>query len=556
MSKAVLIIGWMFVPGLTGIADVTAEELDATRQSTLRGAVTPEREWWNLLHYKLEVEVQPETKSLVGTNHITLQAITAGSKLQIDLQPPLRITEVLQGDQALEFSREGNVTWVCLPAALQPGAQTTLAVRYSGQPAESQNPPWSGGLSWKKDSAGNDFIATSCQGIGASIWWPCKDHGYDEPEQGMQIDITVPESLTAVSNGRLLGSQHHADSKKTTYHWRVTQPIKNYCVNMNIGRYVHFAEKFVGERGELDLDYWVLESDREAAAKQFTQVPQTLEAFEYWFGPYPFYEDSYKLVQVPYLGMEHQSSVTYGNGFRNGYRGTDRSGTGVGLKFDFIIVHESAHEWWGNNISMRDVADMWIHESFANYAESLFVEYFFTQREAQDYVIGCRHRIRNDRPIIGTYDLNQSGSNDMYEKGGNMLHTLRHIIDNDLNWRKILRGLNEEFRHQVVTTQQVEAFVAEQAGLDLSKFFKQYLRTNKVPKLVASVDGHSLNYHFENVVEGFSMPLKVHLNRDVIQLQPSEQTQTFTHRQPIDWFDVDRNFYIELEQHVVQSVPD
>ena len=293
------------------------------------------------------------------------------------------------------FEREGNVYWLSFDRALRSGVEDQIEVFYEGVPVESERPPWSGGFTWDQDEKGNPFIATTCQGLGASVWWPNKDHGYDEPDRGMDIRVTVPESLIAVSNGRLQSTKHDSSAKTRTFHWRVTNPINNYGVNVNIGNYVVMPGVYKGEFGELDTEYWVLEHQQDQAREHFKEVPRTLAAFEHWFGKYPFYEDSYKLVVVPYLGMEHQSSVTYGNGFANGYRGRDLSNTGVGLKFDFIVIHESAHEWFGNNISMKDAADMWIHESFANYAENLFVEYHFTEREAQDYVIGCRDQIRN-----------------------------------------------------------------------------------------------------------------------------------------------------------------
>ena len=520
-------------------------EKQLLRQTSLRGSITPERAWWDLKHYHLSVSLDPKNKSLSGSNVVSFTAIEAGDKLQIDLQEPLKITRVSYENRELQFKREGNVYWITFPNKIEKGAKHKILIEYGGTPVESKNPPWSGGVSWKKDDKDNDFIATACQGIGASIWWPCKDHGYDEPDNGMKISVTVPENLTAVSNGRLKNTESNTEGKTKTFHWEVTQPINNYCVNLNIGNYVNFSEKVMGEAGELDLDYWVLKSDREKAAMQFVEAPRVIKAFEYWFGKYPFYEDSYKLVQVPYLGMEHQSSVTYGNGFKNGYRGRDLSGTGVGMKFDFIIVHESGHEWFGNNISMKDAADMWIHESFTNYSENLFVEYFFTQKEAEDYVIGCRKNVRNDTPIIGTYNQNKSGSGDMYYKGGNMLHTIRHIIDNDIKWRSILRGLNSTFYHKTVTTQQIEDYISKESGIDLSKVFDQYLRTTKIPKLVFHTDGKKVAYRFDNVVDGFSMPLKVLVNGKLTVLNATDSKKTFEAEKDVKSFDVDRNFYID-----------
>ena len=299
------------------------------------------------------------------------------------------------------------------------------------------------------------------------------------------------------------GVDHDEQAKTKTYHWEVVNPINNYGVNANIGNYVNWSEEYDGVGGKLDLNYWVLPHQKEAAMKTFKEVPRMLKAFEYWFGKYPWYEDGYKLIAVSYPGMEHQSSVTYGNYFRNGYRGRDVSFTGIGFKFDFIIVHESGHEWFGNNISMRDAADMWIHEGFTNYAENLFVEYYWGKQAGADYVIGSRKNIANDEPIIGTYGANREGSGDMYYKGGNMLHTIRQIVNDDEKWRSILTGLNKDFWHQTVTTQQVESYVSQHAGIDLSKVFDQYLRTTKIPQLaIQDRKERSCRFDGSNVVPG------------------------------------------------------
>ncbi|HMO15595.1 MAG TPA: M1 family metallopeptidase [Pirellulaceae bacterium] len=531
-----------------GVCFAQEDTTNITRAELLRGSVTPEREWWDLLHYDLRVQFFPEEKRIAGTNTIKFQVLESRSLLQIDLQNPLEIERVRFGELELPVESEGYAHFVRFPKALDVGSHHVIVVEYAGIPKVSRNPPWSGGITWSKDDNGNPFIATTCQGIGASIWWPNKDHGYDEPDKGMDIHVTVPGELVAVSNGRLIATIDHEAEGTKTYHWRVTNPINNYGVNVNIGDYVQFGETYAGEAGTLDVSYWVLRNDREAAERQFKEAPRTLQAFEYWFGPYPFYEDSYKLVQVPYLGMEHQSSVTYGNGFKNGYRGSDLSGTGVGLLFDFIIVHESGHEWFGNNISMRDAADMWIHEGFTNYSENLFVEYHFDREKAQDYVIGCRRLIRNDRPIIGQYDANRSGSGDMYYKGGNLLHSLRHIMNDDENWRAILRGLNREFRHQTVTTQQIEDYISERSGIDLTKFFDQYLRTTQIPQFVYEIEGNVLKYRYENTIDGFSYPLDVQVNGEVMRLKPSQEMSTFTSSTEIELVQVDRNFYVEVRE--------
>lgn len=539
-----------FSVGLTTTAcsqELFEDQDKYTRQDKLRGSITPERRWWDLKHYHLTLEVFPETKTIQGSNEIEFTVLESMSRLQVDLQEPLKVTRVVHGESELEFEREGNAYWIEFPSAPEVGTDQKIKVFYEGTPVESKNPPWSGGFSWQKDEHGKHFIATSCQGIGASIWWPNKDHGYDEPDHGMDISVTVPQDLIAVSNGRLKTQDHDKVKKTKTFHWGVTNPINNYGINVNIGNYVSFEETFAGEKGELDVQYWVLAHQRETAMEHFKETPRTLKAFEHWFGPYPFYEDSYKLVVVPYLGMEHQSSVTYGNGFQNGYRGRDLSRTGVGLKFDFIIVHESGHEWFGNNISMKDTADMWIHESFTNYSENLFVEYHFTEKEAQDYVIGCRKLVSNDKPIVGVYGVNQEGSGDMYYKGGNMLHTIRHILNDDKKWRDILRGLNQEFWHQTVTTEQVETYMSEQSGIDLSKFFDQYLRDTRIPVLRYQMDGPNLTYYFDNVVDGFKYPVRTRINGQERMLTPSQEKQTLQCDEDVASFELDRNWYMSAK---------
>ena len=525
-----------------------AQTEPVTRQEMLRGSVTPEREWWDVLHYHLNVEFLPETKRLRGSNEIIFKTVKPGNKMQIDLQPPLAITKIAHGAEQLKFEREGNVYWVMFEKELAKGVEDKIEIFYEGVPVVSKNPPWVGGITWGRDDLGQHFIVTTCQGIGASIWWPNKDHGADEPDRGMQISVTVPEDLVAVSNGRLKKTDHDVAAKTKTYHWEVVNPINNYGVNVNIGNYINLTDKYHGLGGDLDINYWVLPHQKEVALKQFNEVKRMLQAFEHWFGKYPFYEDGYKLVTVSYPGMEHQSSVTYGNWFQNGYLHRDPCACGVGFKFDFIIVHESAHEWFGNNISMKDAADMWIHEGFANYSENLFVEYHFGKKDAEDYVIGTRRSIRNDRPIIGTYGTNRQGSGDMYPKGGNMLHTIRNIINDDAKWLSILRGLNADFWHQTVTTQQIESYITQKSGIDLSKVFDQYLRTTDIPLLKYSINGKSVSFNYERVVKGFAMPLRVNINGKETVITPTETKQTLDVPEEINTFEVNRNFFIEVEK--------
>lgn len=521
-----------------------AGERPFTRQDTLRGSITPERSWWDLSYYHLAVKVDPVKKTFTGKNTIQYKVLHPSQRMQVDLQPPMKIEKVVQNGKNVPFERDGNVYYILLKEPQKKGAVNSVDVYFGGKPPVSIKPPWSGGITWGEDAKGNPFIANANQGEGASLWWPCKDHMYDEVDS-MLISVNVPGNLMDVSNGRLRGVEELKDGTKT-YHWFVNNPINNYGVNVSVGDYVHFSEKYQGEKGVLDCDYYVLRYNLPKAKKQFKQVSKMLQALEHWFGPYPFYEDGYKLVEVPYLGMEHQSAVTYGNGYQNGYKGTDLSRTGHGFKFDFIIVHESGHEWFANNITNRDIADMWIHESFTSYSEALYLDYHFGKEVASEYVRGTRYRIKNDRPIIGHYEVNHEGSGDMYFKGANMLHTLRQIVNDDEKWRQILRGLNQDFYHQTVTSEQIENYLSAKTEMDLSPFFDQYLRTTKVPLLEYRVLEDGLEYRWNNVVDGFAMPLKVYLDEKEVWLEPEKTWKKLEGlSKGSAALEVDPDFYVE-----------
>ena len=517
---------------------------NTTRQDTLRGSITLERSWWDLNYYHLDISVNPEKKYIEGSNLVYYTVLNSNNVLQIDLQEPLELLMAKQEGEELEIQKEGNAYFITLKKDQIVGSLEKINLFYKGNPREAVNAPWDGGISWKKDSNGVDFIASSCQGLGASVWWPNKDHMYDEVDS-MKISVNVPKHLMNISNGRLQSVDQKGDDT-TTYNWVVSNPINNYGVNINIGDYIHFSEVYQGEKGPLDMDYYVLRDHLEKAIVHFTDAPKMMKAFEYWFGPYPFYEDSFKLVEVPYLGMEHQSSVTYGNQFKNGYLGTDLSRTGWGLKFDFIIIHESGHEWFANNITYKDAADMWIHEGFTAYSESLFLDYYYGTKAASEYVIGTRSSIRNDKPIIGVYNVNSEGSSDMYYKGANMLHTLRQIIKNDDKWRQILRGLNTEFHHQTVTTKQIESYISNESGLNLEAFFDQYLRDTRIPTLEYRLKDNILSYRWTQVVNGFEMPIEINFSREKKWLYPTEVWQEIELNSTE--IDVDIDYYIKYNK--------
>lgn len=520
------------------------QTIDDHQQNIFRGTITQQRAWWNLTHYHLDISVDPSTKSIAGINTMKYEVLSEKKRLQIELQAPMQLTKVMQNGQALAVEQMGYSYFITIAAEQKIGEEYQLEMHFSGIPHEAIRAPWDGGITWTKDENGNDFIASSCQGLGASIWWPNKDHAYDEPDNGAMISVEVPEHLMDVSNGRLVKVDHNKAKKTKTYHWQVVNPINNYGININIGDYVHFGEKYQGESGQLDMDYYVLRQNLEKAKVQFKDAKRTIEAFEYWFGPYPFYQDSFKLVEAPYLGMEHQSSVTYGNGYQNGYLGRDRSQTGPGMLFDFIIVHESGHEWFANNITHNDIADMWIHESFTNYSESLFLEYHFDKEKAFEYIRGTRLNIQNKSPIIGQYGLHQEGSSDMYDKGGNMLHTIRQIINNDNVWREILRGLNKQFYHGIAETAQIEDYISEKSGKNLTKVFDQYLRDIRIPSFEYFIKDNEMQYRWGNTVEGFDMPIKVFINEKVVWLSPNNQWQKLSLEANSNTVKVDTTFYM------------
>src|SRR5690554_352436 len=517
-----------------------------SRADTLRGSITPERVWWNVTHYDLKVSVNPSEKSIEGRNTITYEVLERNNIMQIDLQAPMKIDKILQNNEEISFTSEGNAHFLKLKKKQKKGKQNKITIYFSGKPTVARRAPWDGGFTWTKDSNGNDFIATANQGIGASVWWPLKDHPSEEPDNGMTISVTAPKHLMDVSNGRLTKVIENDTTK--TWVWEVVNPINAYGININIGDYVHWSEKYQGLNGTLDMDYYVLRENEEKAKEQFKQAPMMMEAFEHWFGPYPFYEDGYKLVEAPYLGMEHQSSVTYGNQFENGYLGRDLSRSGWGMKFDFIIIHESGHEWFANNITNNDVADMWVHEGFTCYSENIYLDYHFGKKASSEYVVGLRRSILNDIPIIGNYNVSHSGSSDKYYKGANMLHTIRQLIDNDEKWRQILIGLNKDFYHQTVSSKQVEDYIMQKSGLDLNVFFNQYLRTTMIPKVEYKVEDNKLKFRYTDILKNFKMPVIAIINGKEEWIEPTSEWKTKEFSSSIETAEIKKDFYVITEE--------
>ncbi|WP_245586447.1 M1 family metallopeptidase [Olivibacter sitiensis] len=518
-----------------------------TRADSLRGTLTSYRTCYDINYYHLDVKVDIDNRFISGSNLFRFRATQDFNTLQFDLFDNLQVEKVVYHGKEMPFKREYNAVFVDFPQSIRQGDLDSMTVYYSGNPIVAKRAPWDGGFVYTKDSNGKPWVSTACQGLGASSWWPNKDHQSDEVDS-MLVSVSVPNGLTDISNGRLRKKTQLKDGY-TRFDWFVSNPINNYAISLNIGDYVNFNDVYEGEKGKLDISYWVLSENMDKAKEFFPKnVNPMLQAFEHWFGPYPFYEDSYKLIDAPYNGMEHQSAVTYGNGYANGYRGRDGSGTGWGMKWDFIIVHESGHEWFGNNITSNDLADMWIHESFTNYSEALFVDYHYGKQAGQEYVHGNRMGILNDRPVQGPYQVNESGSGDMYNKGGVLLNMVRTIIDDDEKWRQILRGLNRTFYHKTVDYGDVVQYIAKESGIDFIPVFAQYVQHTNIPTLELKVNQGKLFARWIADVTDFTMPVKIRTKGNEYQfISPSRKWQTFdvpqltsSEQLEIDTF----NFYI------------
>ena len=525
-----------------------------TLADSLRGSITPERAWWDIIRYDISVKPDYAGKTISGSNAITykVKQDNVHTRMQIDMREPLVIDKVLLNNTTpVSYKKEGTVWYLQMPAQKK-STTHTIEIFYHGQVHEAIRPPWDGGWTFTTDSLGRPWMTVTCQGLGASIWYPCKDHQSDEPDKGASLTMTVPDTLVAIGNGRLEFKKNNNDGT-ATYKWNVVNPISNYCIIPYIGKYVNFKEVYNGEKGKLDINYWVLDyNEDKAKAYMPEQVHNMMKSFEYWFGPYPFYEDGYQLIETSHTGMEHQSAVSYGNWYKFGYRGRDGSGTGWGMKWDFIIIHESGHEWFGNNITTNDLADMWVHEGFTNYSETLFIDYIFGEEAANAYNVGIRRGIRNDRPVIPVYNVNAQGSGDMYPKPSNMLHAIRHGLDNDKLFRDIMRGLNKIFYHQTVTSGQVEDYISKNAGFDYSKVYDQYLRTTQIPKLefYFSPDNKQVFYRYTECVPGFNLPLTFKKEKTKVKIVPGTEWKSYSLKngEP-ELFDVDsitKMYYLKV----------
>jgi aminopeptidase N len=532
-----------------------------TAIDSLKGSNHKFRDWWNVLYYNLTIEPNIKEKSIEGTVQINFIKTkeTPSYKIQVDLQEPMQANSFLISflDKTIPTTkklipkeviiRENDFYFIDLSKYQSDldKYEAILEISFSGHPKIAENAPWKGGWVFDKDKNGNPFVSVACQGDGASLWFPNKDYWGDEPDFGAKLNLIVPNVLVGIGNGKLI-EKKILPKNKTKYSWEVTNPINGYNLIPYIGDFTNFFIQYEGINGSLDLDFWVLKENLLAAKNQFTQVPEMLKCFEEWMGPYPFYQDGYKLVEAPYVGMEHQSNIAYGNQYKNGYFGNDLSETGWGLNWDYIIVHESGHEWFGNAITAKEPADLWIHEAFTTYTEVLFTECKNGQKAANEYAIGIRKGIKHDVPIMGQYGINKEGSMDMYRKGANMIHTLRQIINNDQKFKSILQSLVSDFKNKTIETKDIINKINLFVGKDLTHFFYQYLKTTEIPRLIIKKEKNKISYKWDDLQQ-FPQNFSIKLNNG-IWIHPTSNQWRFIELNRKNKFEVDKNFYIETKE--------
>lgn len=516
-----------------------------TRKDSLQGGLRFERTCFDVVRYDLNIKINPDEKSIVGFNEITFKVVESNSKIQLDLFDNMLIDSIIYNSKKLNYTREFNAIFIDFPSNLTKNTTEKIRFYYSGKPKVAKRAPWDGGFVFKKDRNGNHHVGVAVQGTGASLWYPVKDTQTDEPDNGATIKVAVPNGLMNVSNGRLLGSEDLKNGY-TRWDWEVKNPINTYNITINIADYAHIHENYKG----LDLDYYVLRENETIAKTHFEEVKTMMDCFQSKFGTYPFVEDGYKLVESSYLGMEHQSAVAYGNKFMQGYLGSDLSDTGVGLNFDYITIHESGHEWFGNSITSSDIADMWIHEGFTQYSEIVYVECLLGYEKAMEYAYGLRKNVRNDRPIIGQCCVNSEGSGDMYPKGALLVNTLRHVINDDEKWWKMILKYAETYRHKIIDTPTVITFFNTESGMNLTSIFNEYLQHTSIPKLEIKKKGSKIFYRWQAEEANFSMPIDTKIKEKELRIFPTNQWQKLPQKIK-NWDDLqikNQVFFIEVER--------
>ena len=494
---------------------ISAQEF--TRKDSLQGGFSFERMCFDVQRYDLNITINPDERSIVGYNDITFKTIKETKTIQLDLFENMQVDSIVYEHKKLEYKREFGAVFITFEnKLLTDSSEKKLRFYYSGNPIVAKNAPWDGGFVFDKDKDGKHWIGVAVQGTGASLWYPVKDSQSDEPDMGASVNVAVPNGLMNVSNGRFIRSEELKNGY-TSWLWEVKNPINTYNITVNIGDYVHIHDN----HKNLDLDYYVIRGNEEKAKKHFEEVKPMIDCFQSKFGKYPFAEDGYKLIETPYLGMEHQSAVSYGNKYRKGYLGGDNSGTGIGMLFDYIVVHETGHEWFGNSITSRDIADMWIHEGFTTYSETVFVECLYGYDKAIEYINGQKNLVANNKKIIGAYGVNDEGPTDKYYKASLLLNTLRHVVNDDVKWWTIILKFSENYRHQIIDTKTVVDFFNTESGMHLTPIFEQYLQQANIPVLEFKAQGKGFQYRWKTAVTGFEMPVDVMFNKKEIRLFPT-----------------------------------
>lgn len=535
----------IFLLSFLAAASYSVSAQDFTRRDSLQGGLRPERTNFDVQRYDLNIKIDPDAKYISGYNDITFKAIDKIKKIQLDLFENMKVDSIVFNRKKLDYKRDNDAVFVSFPNEIKKGSEEKLRFYYSGNPVIAQRAPWDGGFVFSQDSNGKPWIAVAVQGTGASLWYPVKDHQTDEPDKGASIKVAVPNGLMNVSNGRFKGSEDLKNGY-TRWDWEVKNPINNYTITVNIADYAHIHDNLDG----LDLDYYVLKENEEKAKKHFEEVKPMMNCFQSKFGKYPFWEDGYKLVETPYLGMEHQSAVAYGNKYKKGYMGSDLSYTGVGLLFDYITIHETGHEWFGNSITSKDIADMWIHEGFTTYSETVFIECVYGYEKAMKYINGQRRNVANDKPIIGIFGVNKEGSGDMYFKGSLLLNTLRNVINDDHKWWAMILKYSETYRKQIIDTETVVAFFNKESGMNLTPIFNQYLRYRTIPTLELRLKKDKLEYRWQTDEKNFEMPVGTLINGKEVRLNATNKWQTATEKvDSLDKVEVEKNkFYVKVEK--------
>lgn len=544
------LLGWLTATQVFAQSGLMKGKHNFTKGDTLRGTLNEMRSWFDVTFYDLNIKVDPEKRTISGYNDIHFKVLAEQTTMQIDLFKNLDVDKLVLNEKELEFTREYNAVFIKIPETLAVGSQQSLRFYYSGKPTVAKNAPWDGGFSWKKDKNEKDWFSVSCQGIGASVWWPNKDHQSEEPDS-MRISFAVPNTMIGVANGQPRDTIKEGDF--TRYVWFVENPINNYGVSISGGDYVHFSDSHVSGKDTLSLNYYVLSYHLEKAKKHFEQVKPMMKCFEEYLGPYPFWEDGFALIETPFLGMEHQSGIAYGNNYKTGYNGSDYSM--IGLNFDYIIIHEAGHEWWGNSVTSYDIADMWIHEGICTYSEAIYVECLHGYERAMDYVNAKKRVIGNSQPIIGHYGVNKEGSPDMYNKGMLIFNTVRHMVDNDKLWFDIIKGMADDYKHAIVTHDTIVNYISKKADMDVTKVFDQYMKHPNIPVLEYKVKKRRkkilVDYRWKTDVKDFVMPMKYKDKKgdwQKIQVTNEWQKMTLKKMKPKNFEWAERMFYVKYEK--------